>query len=130
MHLRFLNDEALFFLPVPEAPPQNVTGYNISQSEILVSWGPVPTDKVNGIVTEYSVRYLEIGRNNSKHKVFNSSVSKGVVDGLKPFTIYSLSVSASTVKGQGPFSIGIHVKTEEEGWFIITIIIINNHYHV
>ena len=48
-------------------------------------------------------------------KIFNGSRSYGVIDGLLPFTVYALNVSASTVKGQGPASPAITVKTEEEG---------------
>ena len=107
------------FVSVPEAPPQNVSGYNISKSEILVSWKPVPKDKVNGIVIAYNVTYSKIGGGpHSGCKIFNGSRSYGVIDGLLPFTVYSLNVSASTVKGQGPASPAITVKTEEEGTWL------------
>lgn len=106
----------LIFVSVPEAPPQNISGYNISKSEILVSWKPVPKDKVNGIVIAYNVTYSKIGGGpHSGCKIFNGSRSYGVIDGLLPFTVYSLNVSASTVRGQGPASPAITVKTEEEG---------------
>ena len=112
------------FVSVPEAPPQNISGYNISKSEILVSWEPVPKDKVNGIVIAYNVTYSKIGGGpHSGCKIFNGSRSYGVIDGLLPFTVYSLNVSASTVKGQGPASPAITVKTEEEGrWFLMSLL--------
>lgn len=112
------------FVSVPEAPPQNISGYNISKSEILVSWKPVPKDKVNGIVIAYNVTYSKIGGSpHSGCKIFNGSRSYGVIDGLLPFTVYSLNVSASTVKGQGPASPAITVKTEEEGrWFLVSLL--------
>ena len=110
---------------MPEAPPQNISGYNISKSEILVSWKPVPKDKVNGIVIAYNVTYSKIGGvSHSGCKIFNGSRSYGVMNGLLPFTVYSLNVSASTVKGQGPASPAITVKTEEQGrWFLVPLLI-------
>lgn len=63
------------------------------------------------------------GEPHSGCKIFNGSRSYGVIDGLLPFTVYALNVSASTVKGQGPASPAITVKTEEEGrGFLVSLL--------
>lgn len=63
------------------------------------------------------------GEPHSGCKIFNGSRFYGVIDGLLPFTVYALNVSASTVKGQGPASPAITVKTEEEGrGFLVSLL--------
>ena len=104
-----------FFISVPEAPPQNVSGYNISLTEIQLFWAPVPADKVNGIVIGYKVFYQK-AQGPWAVEYFNSSTFQGLIDGLRPFTNYNLAVTAFTIKGDGTPSPFITVKTEEEGW--------------
>ncbi|XP_078352309.1 uncharacterized protein LOC144637005 [Oculina patagonica] len=100
---------------VPDAPPQTFFGYNISQTEIQLHWTPVPQDKVNGIVISYNVSYKRVpGNQPTEYRIFNGSQLQGIIDGLKPFTIYELNVKAFTIKGGGPSSSNIEVKTEEE----------------
>ena len=103
-------------ISVPEAPPQNVSGHNISQTEIKLLWRPVPQDKINGILTGYkgSCKKAE-GNQYAIEKRFNSSVLEGVIDGLVAFTTYKCNVRALTIKGTGPANSDISVKTEEEG---------------
>ena len=104
------------FILEPDAPPQNFTGHNISQTEIQVFWAPVPQDKVNGILIRYVVFYKRApGKHPFHYKIFNGSHLQGIIDGLQPFTGYDLTVNAYTIKGPGPFSSYITVKTEEEG---------------
>lgn len=104
------------FISVPDAPPQTVTGHNVSQTEIKLLWRPVPLDNLNGILMGYkgSCRIAN-GNQPSTEKQFNTSVFEGVLDGLNAFTTYACSVRAFTIKGDGPPSSDILVKTEEEG---------------
>lgn len=104
------------FISVPDAPPQTVTGHNVSQTEIKLLWRPVPLDNLNGILMGYkgSCRIAK-GNQPSTEKQFNSSVFEGVLDGLNAFTTYACSVRAFTIKGDGPPSSDLLVKTEEEG---------------
>ena len=102
---------------VPSASPQNFGGYNISKNEILVSWDVVAPDHVNGIILGYYVTWNEI--QSSSGEAFNKSVlfpsTNTTFGGLQPFTFYSFQVAAYTIKGKGPFSENITVRTEEEG---------------
>ncbi|KAJ7374215.1 hypothetical protein OS493_007289 [Desmophyllum pertusum] len=89
---------------IPDAPPPNFRGYNISQTEIQLFWGPVPQDKANGIITHYNVSYKKAqGNHYSKYSRFNNGS-----------TFKGLDVKAFTIKGNGPSSVDITVKTEEE----------------
>ena len=100
--------------PVPAAPPQNVSGFNISKHEIRVFWEEVPSRDVNGMLLGYRVIF-----NETSDDVFSESVEfprMNVTLGfLRPYTFYSLQVLAYTIKGDGPKSTPIIIRTEEEG---------------
>lgn len=99
---------------VPGAPPQHVYGYNISKHDIRVLWEDVPFRDVNGILLGYMVFF-----NESSDEVFNETVPfprKNVtLSFLRPYTFYTIQVLAFTIKGNGPKSPPISVRTEEEG---------------
>ena len=79
-------------------------GQNSSSTSILVMWDQVPADQQNGIITGYTITYKSQTEND------NGDVSAGPDDrqkestGLKEFVKYSITVFASTVKGDGPAS--------------------------
>ena len=103
------------FIPVPEAFPGNFSGYNISPTAIQLFWTPVPQDKANGIVIGYNVSLKEAdGVQPTRYITFDSSI-KAVIGWLRPFTVYKLNVKAFTIKGSGPPSPFITVRTEKEG---------------
>jgi len=77
-------------------------------------WDEVPADQQNGIITGYTITY------NSQTENDNGNVPAGPNDcqkeltGLKEFVNYTIRVSASTVKGEGPASDPIVVTTDQE----------------
>lgn len=99
---------------VPGAPPQHVYGYNISKHDIRVLWEDVPFRDVNGILLGCIVFF-----NESSDEVFNETVPfprKNVtLSFLRPYTFYTIQVLAFTIKGNGPKSPPITLRTEEEG---------------
>ena len=99
---------------MPAAPPQNVSGFNISKHDIRVFWEEVPSRDVNGILLGYRVIF-----NETSDVVFSESVEvrrMNVTLGfLRPYTFYSIQVLAYTIKGDGPKSHPIMISTEEEG---------------
>lgn len=106
----------LSFIPVPEAFPGNFSGYNISQTAIQLFWAPVPQDEANGIVIGYNVSLKEAdGVQPTRYITFDGFNVQAVIGWLRPFTVYKLNVRAFTIKGSGPPSPFITVKTEEEG---------------
>ena len=89
-------------------------GYNTSSTSILVSWDEVPADQQNGIITSYTITYQSQTENH------NGSVSAGPNDrqknikGLKEYVNYNITVFASTVKGDGPHSTPVLVRTDQD----------------
>ena len=77
-------------------------------------WDEVPANQQNGIITGYTITY------NSQTENDNGNVSAGANDrqteltGLKEFVNYTITVFASTVKGDGPTSDAIVVRTDQD----------------
>ena len=98
----------------PVGPPQNVQGQNSSSTSVLVMWDEVPADQQNGIITGYIITYK------SQTDKDNGNVPAGPDDrqkeltNLKEYVNYNITVFASTVKGDGPASDPIVVRTDQD----------------
>ena len=91
---------------MPAAPPHNVSGFNISKHDIRVFWEEVPSRDVNGILLGYRVIF-----NETSDDIFSESVEFPRMN----VTLSFLRVLAYTIKGDGPKSPPITIRTEEEG---------------
>ena len=111
----------LFFYSEPNAPPFNVQGRNTSSTTILVQWGDVPSAAQNGIILHYTVTYTSLPGGNTRTKVVNSPTTKAILTGLNKYTNYSITVFASTSKGDGNVSEPIVVVTDESSKFIFVL---------
>ncbi|XP_069845283.1 phosphatidylinositol phosphatase PTPRQ [Dipodomys merriami] len=83
---------------VPETSPVINTFKNLSSSSILLSWDP-PL-KPNGIIISYN---LTLQGPHGKYS-FITADDYIILEELSPFTLYSFSAAARTVKGLGPSS--------------------------
>lgn len=109
--------------------PQNVRAEAKSKTELLIMWEPPPSEACNGILIGYNIGYLPFddvqnpmsstapsSRYVMKTININSQYGEDVViNGLKPYTSYSIVVQAFNSKGPGPFSKPITVQTDEGG---------------
>ena len=107
----------MFLRVVPNSPPVNVRGHNMSSTSILVQWGSVPAENCNGIIISYTVTYKELPGGSTNSKVANAATTQATLTGLKKYTNYSIVVSASTSKGDGNASDPITVITGEDSRF-------------
>lgn len=109
----------------PLAPPWEVKCTSPSSTSILVSWLPPPSEAQNGEITGYSITYLPLtdaGNGTAQSVSVNVSnplpeASTFLLQGLKKWTDYSVSVSALNKAGAGPPSPAAVVRTEEDGMF-------------
>ena len=104
-------------VPVPSAPPANVTATALSSTQILVSWDEVPFGERNGDITHYEVMYnpldsFEGGIENGSVTTVNRSI---LLEELEEYVTYNISVRAQNSVGVGPFSVPILVTTPENG---------------
>lgn len=105
---------------VPSAPPQDVTCTSPSSTSILVSWAPPPAEFQNGVITGYSVQYantegIKVSKRTERIPPGSSSYLLG---SLQKWTEYGITVRAQTEAGDGPESLQLLVRTEEDGTFL------------
>jgi len=108
--------------------PQNIRAEAKSKTELLIMWEPPPSDSCNGVLIGYHVGYLPTNDTQSLMspavvpysryiiKTININSQYGeefIINGLTPYTTYSIVVQAFNSKGTGPFSKPITVQTDE-----------------
>ena len=96
-------------------------GHNTSSSSILVEWGEVPPADQNGIILRYTVTYKALPGGSYKTVVVNAPTTETTLRGLNEYTNYSITVFASTVKGDGNASAPIVVITDEDSKLIVVL---------
>ena len=111
----------------PNAPPENVRGRNTSSTSILVQWDDVPKLDRNGIILSYTVSYNMLPSGTPKTEVVNAPTKQATLTGLNEYTNYSITVFASTVKGDGNVSEPIIVITDEDSKFVVICRISSNY---
>ena len=102
------------FISEPDGFPQNVRGQNSSSTSILVTWDEVPADRQNGIITGYTIIYKSQTENDNDAVQAGANDRQKELTGLKEFVNYNIIVFASTVKGDGPTSDAIVVRTDQD----------------
>ena len=105
---------AVFSCTGPNAPPSNLQGHNTSSTSIVVQWGEVPAADQNGIIRSYTVTYKALPSGSSKTEVVNAPTRQATLTGLNEYTNYSITVFASTAKGDGNVSNPIIIITDED----------------
>ena len=116
--LFFWNVGGVFVIVVPNAPPANVTGNNVTSTSIFVQWDEVPADNQNGIIVNYTVTYEKVPSVNPGTKIVIAPRTNATLTGLEKYTNYSITVFASTAKGGGSRSDPIIVITDEDSKYI------------
>ena len=102
------------FISEPSAAPLNVRGHNTSSTSIFVIWDDVPAADKNGIITSYNITYHSLTENHSNSTTVDHPHRQVTLMGLREFVNYSITVFASTVKGNGPESDPVIISTEED----------------
>ncbi|XP_022799391.1 neogenin-like [Stylophora pistillata] len=87
---------------VPSAAPKLMSAEPKNSTSIELTWEPVLGRDLNGILTEYVIRYSHDKEERYREKP--NSLSKVVINGLRASTNYSFKISAATIKGEGPQS--------------------------
>ena len=97
----------------PSAPPNNLTEVTKTSSSVTISWGEVPCQDQNSVIVEYRVLYGAV-TSGVGGTVANTSGRTLTVNGLSPYTNYSIEVSAVNSDGaMGPYSSPLFVVTDQ-----------------
>ena len=91
-----------------------MSGEDSSSTSILVTWNEVLPDDRNGIITSYNITYKSQTENDNGNVQVNGSVRETELTNLKEYVNYNITVLASTVKGDGPASDVIVVRTDQD----------------
>ena len=95
---------------MPNLPPQDLVAENhTSLSIIPVSWRPIPSQNICGVLLEYRVRYTPISLvdgteldGTPKEKVLPAGNLSTTLENLNRYTVYKIEVWGTTRKGEGP----------------------------
>ncbi|XP_053260707.1 phosphatidylinositol phosphatase PTPRQ isoform X4 [Podarcis raffonei] len=94
-----LSEDNDIFVRTPEdepgSPPQHVEILEVTATEISLRWSP--PEKPNGIITHYEVMCDDA----SALILRNTTATNLLLNGLKPYTLYNISVRAFTRLGHG-----------------------------
>ena len=113
------------FLAAPSASPANVRG-NSTSTSIFVQWEQVPSPYQNGVILYYTVTYYRWYYSHFPRTVIVlAPTTQTTLTGLNHSTVYSISVSASTSKGDGPATY-IDIATGRNSEFPFSLLDINN----
>ena len=103
----------LIILSAPTAPPRNFDVTAASPTSVRLSWSLPPSDKQNGIIKGFKVRYFKTSDSSSSTiKNYIGSTLLHTMDGLDMYTDYSFKVLAYTIK-DGPYTNLVTEKTHE-----------------
>ena len=91
-----------------------MSGEDSSSTSNLVTWNEVLPDDRNGIITSYNITYKSQTENDNDNVQVNGSVRQTELTNLKEYVNYNITVLASTVKGDGPASDVIVVRTDQD----------------
>ena len=99
---------------VPGGPPLNVILTSPTSTSIIVNWDlPDPLSR-NGIITKHQLNYTEVSQPLNWATVPLDGSTFYLIEELKIFTRYYVSVSAGTqITGFGPFSDPKMIRTGE-----------------
>ena len=101
------------FIIAPSCSPEWLTVRCNRPTSVRLSWGDVPKDQRNGIITGYSI--LVEGPDTKSISITERCMYYPFkVCDLRPSTEYTFSVSAKTVVGSGP-AINVSFVTPQEG---------------
>ena len=103
-----------FLCTEPGAAPNIVKRQTWSSTEILVEWEEVPAAQRHGDITHYTVIYWKTEGGGEERKVVYAPTRNLILTKLTKFTNYSIKVSASTIKGEGPASNPVVVPTDQD----------------
>ncbi len=85
----------------PRAAPQALSLTALTSTSLNVSWEAPPSQDQQGIITNYTV-YYQTEQDMSLSQSITVSVLYVELTELEKFTVYNVSVSASTIVGGGP----------------------------
>ncbi|XP_075252663.1 cell adhesion molecule DSCAM-like isoform X5 [Convolutriloba macropyga] len=114
---RTREDESKDAKPAPSQPPSDV---EVTQGRdarsLFVSFVGIPIEYAHGVLIGYKIHYSEVGSAEGElgRKLVITKQNQVTIDGLTPFTNYSVSVLGYTSAGDGMSSSDVFAMTSED----------------
>ncbi len=100
-------------IAVPSGPPQDEVIHNITAKSVTFSYNPPLAHEQNGIITKYKIELTNLDLGIKSH--YELSDQKLLIENLKPYTVYEITIAGRTAIGYGPFSQQKTFRTLESG---------------
>lgn len=94
-----------------------MTARNLSSTEILVEWDPLPAKYIHGVLLSYQMRFTKNKANATEIISIPPNMTRHQVTGLEKYSRYVISLAAVNEIGVGVASDEVTVWTEEDGKF-------------
>ncbi len=108
----------IFFISVPDQPPQSITISTRTSTSIKLIWGLLPgLSSWNGIPLGYQIKYAVKDANPKTYSYVNTTGSGNRQNTMTPllkYTDYEFQVAGRTAPGVGVFTAVIEAKTKED----------------
>ena len=103
------------FFSVPSVAPENVTALNTTSTSIFLAWHAVPSNQRSGNMG-YKVNFTLQSKLYERRYTEEVSVTVAYVNltGLRKSRNFSITVSAFNECGDGPRSVNLFVRTDED----------------
>ena len=116
VHWNLLNTYVAIMLMIcstaaPTGPPQSLNSLSTTSRSVSVSWTQIRCIERNGLITNYTVEFQEVGGALIPGVVVNRTFT---ASGLTPYTNYTFRVAGVNDAGTGSFTDVTSVMTEEE----------------
>ena len=98
---------------VPIGPPQNFNTL-VTSHTLTLSWSPPFPSQRNGVIISYLITCSSGGSIINSTRTSSTSLT---ITGLQPFTNYTCSVRAATIRGDGPATVRT-IETKRECKFL------------
>ena len=98
-----------------------MTARNLSSTELLVEWNPLPTKYIHGILLGYQMKFTRDKTNVTKVLNILPNITKYHVTGLERYARYVISLAAVNEVGVGVYSDDVIVWTDEGGKLLCLI---------
>ena len=102
----------LLFCLAPSGTPQNLSVLATSSHTAYLTWVPPDVPLRNGEIISYTINVSVV--ESEEMFQFISESTELELSALRPYHTYMYTIAASTVAGEGPFSVVVTIRMPED----------------
>ena len=109
-------------LSEPTSPPENIVFSSVEARSMIVSWDEVPCSGQNGLITGYLLNYTNTTFSDTINITGGENRAYTLTE-LRPYTNYTVTVSAYNDVGTGPTSDNRIQQTEQASQLVYSLLV-------